>query len=650
MTINEILNLGHISSSEVPNYTRIQTEEGYYMTAWTEGDDIRKYAGSNVYYLPVRENYDYPDLRVITVEEHERLSAERDAELEINPLVIVLKPQEKEVLITSNGDTIVTPDEGFNGLTEVNISIEVPIPEPDLRQLNLSVTENGSYEYDTPDNIDGYNKVNLTVTVPEPIFETETLSVELKENGTYNYTPAVDGYSSVEVTVDVAGSGGGDNTGLDLVALGFTEEDQTEWDNEIADKNARAHALAQKLIDNFPKINPTNEFDDYVKDAFDGGNLVGNTDLIVFPPITNRNSSDWHCNRAFKDCVNLVKVGTIGGGVDGGYIIYGDQMFENCASLEVAPKLYITAASSSMFKGCTKLKDVSNIRISARYGAQTPSMFENCINLEESPSVTSTNNCNKMFKGCTKLKDVSKFNVYFEKLTGSRCSLAETFMNCTSLETLPPIASSNSYNYIGRAVFYTSAFEGCTNFNPTTTFNVDVSSSNTQNYVFSRMFYNCTSLTQPVVKAITNNKGTSHTADYMYYGCKSLKTASSIKFTNFTNISYMYYNCTSLTSIPKMDCSNIEKCSGFAAYCSALTTLGGFTNLGQKANLTGTDWMFRYSPALTRDSILNVFNNLYDRATAGYSVLTFHINSTPLALLSADDIAIATNKGWTISS
>ena len=642
MTINEILNLGHISSSEVPNYTRIQTEEGYYMTAWTEGDDIRKYAGSNVYYLPVRENYDYPDLRVITVEEHERLSAERDAELEINPLVILLKPQEKDVLITSNGDTIVTPDEGFNGLTEVNISVEVP--EPDLRQLNLSVTENGSYEYDTPDNIDGYNKVNLTVTVPEPIFETETLSVELTENGTYNYTPTTDGYSSVEVTVDVAGSGGGDSTGLDLVALGFTADDQTEWDNEISNKNARAQALAQKLIDNFPTTNLTNKFYDYIKDALDGDNLEGNTDLIVFPPITNIYNGDLHCSAAFKDCVNLVKVGTIGE-----RIIYGDSMFENCVSLEVAPKSYITSSAAGMFKGCTKLKDVSNVQISTSYGAHTSSMFENCINLEASPYILTTG-CSQMFKGCTKLKDVSKFKVYFNKLTSSRYLLTETFMNCKSLETLPPIASTTSENYIGRAVFYTSAFEGCTSFNPTTTFTVNVSTSNTASYNFSRMFYNCTSLTQPVITGITNNKGTAHKADYMYYNCKALNTASSIKFTNFTDISYMYYGCTSLTSIPKMDCGNIEKCDSFAASCSALTTLGGFTNLGQKANLTGTDWMFRYSPALTRDSILNVFNKLYDRASAGYSVLTFHINSTPLALLSEDDIAIATNKGWTISS
>lgn len=454
---------------------------------------------------------------------------------------------------------------------------------------------NGNYTSE-----DGWNNVTVEVDIPE--FETEQLNVELKENKNYTYTPTTDGFSSVNISVNVPSSGGGTSTGLDLVSLGFTADDQTEWNNEISNKNARAQVLAQKLIDNFPTTNPTNLFYDYIKDALDGGNLMGNTDLIVFPSITNRNTSDWQCERAFKDCVNLVKVGTIGGGTEGGTIIYGNSMFENCINLEIAPKLYITSQAAGMFKGCTKLKDVS------------------------------------------------KFKVYFNKLTSSRYMLTETFMNCTSLETLPPIASTSSENYIGRAIVYASMFEGCTNFNPTTTFTVNVNSSNTQNYTFSRMFYNCTSLTQPVITSITNNKGTAHKADYMYYGCKALKTAASFSFAKFTDISYMYYQCTSLTSIPKMDCGNVEICNSFANSCSALTTLGGFTNLGQKANLTGTDWMLRYCTALTRDSILNVFNNLYDRATAGYNVLTFHINSTPLALLSEDDIAIATNKGWTIVS
>jgi surface protein len=342
MTINEILNLGHISSSEVPNYTRIQTEEGYYMTAWTEGDDIRKYAGSNVYYLPVRENYDYPDLRVITVEEHERLSAERDAELEINPLVIVLKPQEKEVLITSNGDTIVTPDEGFNGLTEVNISVEVPIPEPDLRQLNLSVTENGSYEYDTPDNIDGYNKVNLTVTVPEPIFETETLSVELKENGTYNYTPTTDGYSSVEVTVDVAGSGGGLLV-VPFEEIGYPTELKNEINNELNSKPLSDLEYSKSLYD---KWNPNST------------SLSYNGDIkLVYCPLIDT-SKVTYMNSTFSGCTSLTTIPLL----DTSKVTSMRNAFRDCTSLTSLPLLDTSSVTemNNIF-GYSDLKNLTNL-------------------------------------------------------------------------------------------------------------------------------------------------------------------------------------------------------------------------------------------------------------------------------------------------
>ena len=46
---------------------------------------------------------------------------------------------------------------------------------------------------------------------------------------------------------------------------------------------------------------------------------------------------------------------------------------------------------------------------------------------------------------------------------------------------------------------------------------------------------------------------------------------------------------------------------------------------------------------------MNVINNLYDRASAGYSVLTLKLHANHLAMLSDEEKAIATNKGWTLS-
>ena len=476
MTIDEILNLGHISSSEVPNYTRIQTEDGYYMTAWTEGDDIRKYAGSNVYYLPVRENYDYPDLRVITVEEHKRLSAERDAELEINPLVIVLKPQEKEVLITSNGDTIVTPDSGFNGLTEVNISVDVPIPT----------------------------------------FETETLTVELTDNGTYNYTPTTDGYSSVEVTVDVACSGG---LVVPFEEIGYPTDLKDKLNNELNSKPFSDLEYSKSLYDAW---NPTTTS---AYDKYKGNNKLVYCPLIYTGNVTNMAS-----------------------------------MLRDCISLTTVPLL-----------NTRKVTDMSY-----------------------------------MFYGCSLLTDVPLFN------TSNVKNMSYMFYNCSSLTTIPLLDMSSVTN-------------------------------------MGDMFSNCSSLTTIPLLDTSNVTRMS----YMFSSCSKLTSIPQLDTSNVTNMSSMFGGCYQLTTIPLLDMSSVTKMNSIFGYSdlTKLTDLGGFKNLGMQSNITGTnDNYFLYKvPNMTYESAMNIINNLYDRASAGYSVLTLKFNSKTLALLSEDDIAIATNKGWTLS-
>ena len=55
------------------------------------------------------------------------------------------------------------------------------------------------------------------------------------------------------------------------------------------------------------------------------------------------------------------------------------------------------------------------------------------------------------------------------------------------------------------------------------------------------------------------------------------------------------------------------------------------------------------SSALTKNSILYIFNGLFDRATAGYTTQhTIALAPETKALLTDDNIAIATNKGFTV--
>lgn len=71
MTKQEVLSLEHLAIAIETKFVHIHTEEGYIITPWFEGDDIKEYSGSNCYYMPVRE--EYPNYRVITVEEHTEL-------------------------------------------------------------------------------------------------------------------------------------------------------------------------------------------------------------------------------------------------------------------------------------------------------------------------------------------------------------------------------------------------------------------------------------------------------------------------------------------------------------------------------------------------------------------------------------------------
>lgn len=134
----------------------------------------------------------------------------------------------------------------------------------------------------------------------------------------------------------------------------------------------------------------------------------------------------------------------------------------------------------------------------------------------------------------------------------------------------------------------------------------------------------------------------------MFAGCNSLTTISQFDTSGVVAMDYLFQNCRAITSVPQLNFGNVESVNYMFNY-DTVTTLGGFINFGKKRSIYGTTSMISSCSKLTYESIMNVINNLYDRATAGYSVLTLKLHANVLALLSENDIAIATNKGWTIA-
>lgn len=143
----------------------------------------------------------------------------------------------------------------------------------------------------------------------------------------------------------------------------------------------------------------------------------------------------------------------------------------------------------------------------------------------------------------------------------------------------------------------------------------------------------------------------------MFENCVDLTTITELNTFNCITYKYMFYNCFNLITIPLIDCTNAAKddIQGFSMFsiftdCSELVNVGGLKNLGQSF-VRHHSIEFKDSPNLSRQSCLNIFNNLYDissKSFSSYCIIELH--ATAYNRLSTSDIAIATSKGWTVES
>lgn len=138
----------------------------------------------------------------------------------------------------------------------------------------------------------------------------------------------------------------------------------------------------------------------------------------------------------------------------------------------------------------------------------------------------------------------------------------------------------------------------------------------------------------------------------MFRSCDNLLSIPQFNTVNVTNMSEMFIDAMKLTTVPLLNTEKVDNVQAMFGACYELTNLGGFENLG-KGFATST-YESRHilalgnSPKLTRESLLNVFNNLYDMNQTSITHARIVLTGVSKGLLTAEDIAIATNKGWTI--
>ena len=170
--------------------------------------------------------------------------------------------------------------------------------------------------------------------------------------------------------------------------------------------------------------------------------------------------------------------------------------------------------------------------------------------------------------------------------------------------------------------------------------------------VFGNMFNGCSNLRE--ISQLDTGSGTSFFN--MFRDCSNLQEIPKIDTSKGTTFDSMFFNCSSLQEIPQFNFENALVITDIVSNCSNLQNLGGFKDLGKayfqkKKENSPYTLNLRSCSKLTHESLLNVINNLYDlNLTYGETLYRQQVklHADSMALLSEDEIKIATDKGWDI--
>lgn len=306
----------------------------------------------------------------------------------------------------------------------------------------------------------------------------------------------------------------------------------------------------------------------------------------------------------------------------------------------------------SCFYNCKKLKSVKLNNSNLQKQKNLKQLFAGCILLETCDlSEIDTSNItdvSSMFYGCksvTSLDDVSNFD------TQNVRSMSSMFYGCSNL-TLLDVSNFNTFNVTSMSYM----FEDCSKLT-----SLNVSNFNTSNVIYmNSMFYGCSGLTSLNVSNFNTSEVTN--MEHMFCNCSKLTSLDLSNFdtSNVTSMHYMFCNCSSLTSLnlSNFDIQNVTNMYEMFQSCSKLRNLK-LNNFGCNEEVD-VDGMFKYcnnlgldeeGETVNRQSLVDtLLTNSFDRASAGYSVLTVQLPASVLARLTDEEKEGITNKGFNLTS
>lgn len=309
-------------------------------------------------------------------------------------------------------------------------------------------------------------------------------------------------------------------------------------------------------------------------------------------------------------------------------------------------------------------------------GADLTGMFSNCYSLITTPQIDYSNvtSLSILFERCSNLQNVGTIDCSNATKTDAM------FNNCYNL-TYNPCINTNKVTYIYK-MFY-----NCINLN-----DPDFSNFNTQNVTNMRELFCCDShLNSKVKKIDISNFDTSNTTDmqsmfkyqkaletvvlpenfgsackifrYMFGNCKKLRSIGFINSVSATDMSCMFEYLDEIRRIEGISVKSMTKMGAYDifGYSGDCPTLRYFVckDIGTQSSVTSVqftssklpNWgvVDEEQPDAKQSVIDSLITYSYDRAAAGYSTCTVNLSNNTKALLTEDEIAQITAKGYTIA-
>ena len=330
------------------------------------------------------------------------------------------------------------------------------------------------------------------------------------------------------------------------------------------------------------------------------------------------------------------------------------SMFALCSDMRYAPYFDTSNVTSfsTMFSNCNSLLYCPKYNTSS--GTTHLRMFQNCYSLKYLPDIdlSSTTNLQEFAEGCTQLIEIP--DALAASIDASCLTVNQMFNACDSLRECPAMNLSGCTNFTsmfascfnltkvgqlqtGSGTIFTSMFVSCNSLQEIPL--IDTSSGT----IFTTMFSGCSSLLR--VPELDLSSGTTFTS--MFASCSSLRRIDyAMNTSSGTIFNSMFSTCTGLMRIPDLDLSSVTSNTGIDSNATTGRMCYLCYNLSDGTFVGATRAISLLGCKFGQAQLVDIFNAL--GTAAGTQVIDITQNPGAI-LLTEEERAIATGKGWTIT-